>query len=179
MIDDGGGGGRSGVSGVEVDLEDGDFGGGDAVDARGLSEGCGASFLEFGAGLGGESLEVIGEVGGDGAGFEAVHLVDLELLVSDVAGVAGVDEELFEDSWGELWETGVLVVAEVGVGEEFEDAVSVESDVGEGLSCLAEVPREGLDLLEALCGGESGLVSESCEASVSVVLPEREPEFGA
>lgn len=115
----------------------------------------------------------------DGAGFESVHLVDLELLMADVAGVARVDEELFEDARGEQWETGVLVVAEVGVCEEFEDAVAVESDVGECLSCQPEVLLEGLDLAEALCGGEPGLMSESCEASVGVVVSERESELGA
>lgn len=162
-----------------MDLEDGDFGGGDAVDARGLSEGGGSAFLEFGSRLSGESLEFEAEVCGDGAGFEAVYLVDLELLMADVAGVTCVDEELFEDAGREFREVGMLVVAEVGVGEEFEDAVSVESDVGERLSCQSEVLLECLDLLETLCGGESGLVSETCEASVGVVLSERESEFGA
>ena len=75
-----------------MDQQDRDVGGGNACYAGGLAYSCGAEAIQLFAGFVFEGSQFrIGEVGGDGALFQAVSAGDLGFLLGYIACVFGRD----------------------------------------------------------------------------------------
>src|ERR1700680_3781274 len=92
---------------LDVDVDQGDSGRGDAGDAAGLAEGHGADAVEGLLHLAGEAADAaVVEPGGDGALLGLLHALDGAALLVEVAGVLdlGLDRlHLIADPSGEAF----------------------------------------------------------------------------
>lgn len=191
------------MAGVEDDSQDLDGGGGDAGDARRLADGAGLRALEGFADLVTETGDgLVVEIVGDGKGLVVSEGEGFLFLSVEIAGVSGVNDDLFEGFRIPGGEGGIegLDRREIGVGarEELEEGGGLsegfEAEEGGFLeSCVSGVDLEGSEVRTDRVDGlhlvfkaapagiidEADLAAEGGESAIGIVFAQEEAILGA